>query len=182
VSLQLRRWFRQLEPRVLASLNGPLLSRWRPWLDRHDVFSFSRNPLALGVAIGMFCGLIPGPLQVAGTALLCVWWRGNVIAGALATVYTNPLTIVPLYALAFRIGQWVLPGNHVLPPLDGGGNGQWALNLAHWVQAMGWPLVVGLPILGLVLAVLAWLLIQALWLMPLYQRLWRRRKFARARL
>ena len=160
--MRLRRWFRQLEPRVLASLNGSMLSRWLPWLDQHQVFSFNRHPLALGVALGMFCGLIPGPLQILATALLCVWWRANLIAGALATLYTNPLTIVPLYALAYQIGQWVLPGQQSLPPWGGNGDGQWAQHLGQWVQAMGWPLVIGLPLLGLMLAVAAWLLVQAL--------------------
>lgn len=179
MSLHLKRWFRQLEPRVLATLSGPLLSKWRPWLDRHEVFNFSRNPLALGVAIGMFCGLIPGPLQVASTVLLCVWWRGNLIAGTLATFYTNPLTIVPIYAVAYQIGQWVLPGSHVLPPLGGHGDGHWAMNLFHWVQAMGWPLAAGLPLLGLGLALLAWLVVQGLWLAPVYRRLRAYRQFAR---
>ncbi len=179
--MHLRRWFRHLEPRVLASLNGPLLSRWRPWLDQHEVFNFNRNPLALGVAIGMFCGLIPGPLQIGATLLLCAWWRGNLIAGAIATFYTNPLTIVPLYALAWQIGQWVLPGNHTLPTIGGPGNGHWASDVLHWMQALGWPLAAGLPLLGLGLALLAWLLVQGFWLAPVYRRLWARRRFIKSR-
>ena len=171
----LRRWFRQLEPRVIASLKGPMFDRIKPWLDQHDVFNFNRKPLALGVAIGMFCGLIPGPLQVLGTAVLCCWWRGNVIAGAAATMYTNPLTIVPLYALAFKVGQWVLPGQYTLPPLPNMSlhNGQWMLEMSNWVHALGWPLAVGLPLLALSFALLAWILVHALWLAPVVAR-WRR--------
>ena len=110
-SFSVRRWFRQLEPRVIASLKGPMFDRIKPWLDQHDVFNFNRRPLALGVTFGIFCGLIPGPLQVFGTLILCACFRGNIIAGAVATVYTNPLTIVPLYLLAFHIGQTILPGH-----------------------------------------------------------------------
>ena len=101
---QFRGWLRHLEPRVLANLNNPFLRTMRPWLEQHDVLSFTREPLARGVAIGMLCGLIPGPLQILGSFGLCAWLRGNAIAAALATAYTNPLTIVPLYWLAFQIG------------------------------------------------------------------------------
>jgi uncharacterized protein (DUF2062 family) len=172
---QLRHWLRNLEPRVLAHMNGPLLQRMRPWLDRREVFNFNRRPLALGVAIGMFCGLIPGPLQVPATLAVCAWLRGNAIAGALATCYTNPLTIVPLYLLAFQVGQWVLPGTQTLPPLPTMGHGaaDWMQGLLAWAQAMGWPLLVGLPLLGGALALLAYGAMQALWLSPAIRRSWR---------
>ena len=142
---------RQLEPRVLASFNSPLLRRMRPWLDRHDVLSFTREPLARGVAIGMLCGLTPGPLQILGSLALCAWLRGNVIAAALATIYTNPLTIVPLYWLAFHIGALFLPGQQLMPPFEmpNGDFTQWASGMGEWMTALGWPLLLGLPLLGL---------------------------------
>jgi hypothetical protein len=183
-SQKVRHWLRGLEPKVLAHLQGPLLKRARPWLDRHDVFDFNRRPLAMGVAIGMFCGLIPGPLQIPATFLLCAWLRGNAIAGALATCYTNPLTIVPLYLLAFQLGQWVLPGTYALPPLPTMGASstvEWMQGLMGWAQAMGWPLLVGLPLLGAGFAVIAYLAMQALWLTPAIRRAWqlaRRRRQA----
>ena len=183
-SRRVRHWLRGLEPKVLGHLHGPLLERARPWLNRHDVFDFDRRPLARGVAIGMFCGLIPGPLQVPATFLLCAWLHGNAIAGVLATCYTNPLTIVPLYILAFQLGQWVLPGSYALPPLPAMGASavDWMHGLMDWVQAMGWPLLVGLPLLGAGFAALAYAAMQALWLSPAIKRAWRlfRRRARRA--
>jgi len=46
------------------------------------------------------------------------------------------------------------------------------------MQALGTPLLVGLPVLGLVLAVLGYGLVQALWLAPAVQR---GRRWQRAR-
>ena len=166
----LRRWLRHLEPRVLASMNGPLLGRLRPWLDDKDVLSFHRNPLALGVAIGMFCGLIPGPLQVAGSLLLCVWLRANLIAAAVATFYTNPLTIVPLYMLAFQIGQLVLPA-HASEPSATFAGVNWSHGVLEGVASLGMPLLVGLPTMGLVFAASAYLIVQVVCLLPVIQRL-----------
>lgn len=178
-SFSLRRWFRRLEPRVLASLKGPMFDRLKPWLDQHDVFNFNRRPLALGVAIGMFCGLIPGPLQVFGTLMLCAYLRANVIAGALVTVYTNPITIVPLYLVAFQIGQTLLPGQHVMAPAPAFSwqGTEWMTQLAQWVQSMGWPVLIGLPILALGLSLFSWFFTQALCLAPVVKRLRRLRRY-----
>jgi len=169
---RLRSWLRHLEPRVLDSLNNPWLRGMRPWLDRHDVFSFTREPLARGVAFGMLCGLIPGPLQVLGSLGMCAWLRGNAIAAALTTAYTNPLTIVPLYWLAFQIGAFLLPGQHDMPPFEvpHGDFSQWASGLAEWMTALGWPLLLGLPVLATLLAAIAYVLVQMFFLMPVIRR------------
>lgn len=173
-----RSWLRHLEPRVLDSLNNPWLRRMRPWLDKHDVFSFTREPLARGVAIGMLCGLIPGPLQILGSLALCAWLRGNAIAAALATVYTNPLTIVPLYWLAFQLGALFLPGPQVMPPfvIPQGDLMQWVSGLGAWMTALGWPLLLGLPLLGTLLAANAYALVQVFFLSPVIRRAKRMRE------
>ncbi len=177
---RLRRWLRHLEPRVLASLDTSWLRGLRPWLDRHDVFSFTREPLARGVAIGMLCGLTPGPLQVLGSLALCGWLRGNAIAAALATLYTNPLTIVPLYWVAFQIGALLLPGDHVMPPIvvAKGGIGAWFAGLGEWAMALGWPVLLGLPVLAVVLALNAYALVQVVFLLPVMRRARRMRQLA----
>ena len=112
---RLRRWLRGLEPRVRGHMDRPWLLSLQPRLEQRALFRFQRQPLARGVAAGMFCGLIPGPLQLPGTLLACAWMRGNVVAGGMTTFYTNPLTIVPLYALAFYLGALVMPGEQVMP-------------------------------------------------------------------
>lgn len=167
-----RRGLRGLEPRVRAQLARGWLARWQPWLERRALFRFQRQPLARGVAVGLFCGLIPGPVQLPATLLACACVRGNFVAGGVATFYTNPLTTVPLYALAFYLGALLMPGVQTLPPwssLAPGGNGTLAV-LADWVQALGWPLLVGLPVLGLLAAVLGYVAVHLLWLAPAWQR------------
>ena len=173
-----RSWLRHLEPRVLDSLKSPWLIGLRPWLDRHDVFSFTREPLARGVAIGMLCGLIPGPLQVLGSLGMCAWLRGNAIVAVLVTAYTNPLTIVPLYWLAFKIGAFLLPGQHVMPAFvaPDGGIGAWATGLGEWMFGLGWPLLMGLPALAILLAANAYALMQIFFLTPVVRRARRLRR------
>jgi len=149
----------------------------KSWLDGHEVFSFTRHPLAKGIAFGLFCGLIPGPLQVLGCSLLCILFRGNVIAGVAATFFTNPLTIIPLYVVAFHLGDAVLPGTYNLPPWSGGQGGVGFFEgLITWFKAMGWPLVVGLPLLALMIACTGYVLTQFLWLRPVIRRARRMRQ------
>ena len=164
----LRRWLRRLEPRVHEHLERSWLAGAKPWLERRQLFRFQRQPLAKGVAVGLFCGLIPGPLQLPSTLMVCACIRANLVAGGVATFYTNPITTLPLYALAFQLGALVIPGPQVLPTWDGAGEGVAAM--ADWVQALGWPLLVGLPTLGLLLAVVGFLAVHALWLLPAVQR------------
>ena len=150
--------------------------RWiRPfgtWLKHPNLWHLHRRSVSGGVAVGMFCGLIPGPLQVAATVLVCSFFRGNIVAGVVATFYTNPLTIVPLYIAAFYIGDRLIPGVHVMPAFAdiGFGSPGWVSALAEWVQALGWPLVVGLPVMGAWFAINGYWLINYLWLRPVVAR------------
>ena len=170
--MRIKHWFRSLEPRVLAEFDRPMLAWAKPWLDRHDLLSFTRRPLARGVAIGLLCGLIPGPLQVAATVIVCSFCRGNIVAGVVATFYTNPLTIVPLYIAAFHIGDRLIPGVHVMPAFAdiGFGSPGWVSALSEWVQALGWPLVIGLPVMGVWFAINGYWLVNYLWLRPVVAR------------
>lgn len=176
----LRRWLRGLEPQVRERLERSVLARFQPWLERRALFRFQRQPLARGVAAGMFCGLIPGPLQIPGTLLVCAWLRGNIVAGGVATFYTNPLTTVPLYALAFYLGALVMPGEQSLPAWNSvAPGGDFSVQaLAAWMQALGTPLLVGLPTLAAVMALLGYATVQLLWLTPALQR---KRRWARCR-
>ena len=103
---------------------------------------------------------------------MCTWLRGNAIAAALTTAYTNPVTIVPLYWLAFHIGAWLLPGHHPMPPfvLPQGSFVDWASGMGAWMTALGWPLLLGLPVLGTLLAAIAYALVQAFFLAPVVRR------------
>lgn len=176
----LRRKLRHLEPSVRDQLGRTALARAVPWMEQRALFRFQREPLARGVAAGLFCGLIPGPLQLVGAVGACAWLRGNVVAGGVATFYTNPLTTVPLYVMAFYLGALVMPGAQTLPAWSSvAPGGEFTVQaLGTWMQALGTPLLVGLPTLGLLLAALGYASVQLLWLTPALQR---KRRLARCR-
>src|SRR4029077_9532575 len=67
------------------------------WLHHPNLWHLNRRSVAGGFAIGMFAGLVPGPLQMLTAALLAIPLRMNLPVALITTFYTNPLTIVPLY-------------------------------------------------------------------------------------
>jgi hypothetical protein len=151
------------------------------------LWHLNRRSAAGAVAAGMFCGLIPGPLQMLGAAICAVIFRVNLPLAMLTTFYTNPFTIVPLYIVAFALGQLALPGPgkpFVMPPEYGAeGLVGWTHALIAWMLGLGAPLALGLVLLALGLALASYFLIRVVWRFYLV-RAWhhrRQRRLAAAR-
>ncbi len=174
-----RKHFRKYLPSHASITGNRFIAGFGPWLRHHNLWHLNRQSVAGGVAVGLFAGLVPGPLQILTGVILSIVFRVNLPVAALMTLYTNPLTIVPLYYLAYRYGALVTmsdaPG--ALPAAfstEGLGWSEWIPALLDWMVAMGKPLAVGLPLLGLTLAAAGYLLVDNAW--KIYVRLaWDRR-------
>jgi uncharacterized protein len=156
-------------------------NRWlRPFsstLLHPRLWHLNRHSAAGAVAVGLFCGLVPGPLQMLSAAVLCVFFRVNLPLALLSTLYTNPLTIVPLYVLAFGLGQWIIGGDASFgapPELIGMDLIGWTSELAVWAAELGKPLAVGLIVLASSLAVTGYFGVRWGWRLWLIRQ-WRRR-------
>lgn len=146
---------------------------------RPGMWHLTRRSAARGVAIGMFCGLIPGPLQMLGAVLACLVVRANLPIALATTFYTNPLTIVPLYVLAFGIGRFIVGSDagFVMPPEKGMQSMmEWVQSLTHWFIGLGEPLAVGLLVMAVVFAVLGYVITSLLWRLHVVRAMARRRE------
>ena len=174
----MRRQIRKLLPNHEAIRSNRWLAPFENTLLHPRLWHLNRHSAAGAVAAGMFCGLIPGPLQMLGAAVCAVLFRVNLPLAMLTTLYTNPFTIVPLYIVAFALGQWVLPGDHahfVAPPEPGeAGLVAWARALIDWMIGLGTPLAVGLLLLASGLAVAGYFAVRLVWRFYLI-RAWRLR-------
>lgn len=146
-------------------------NRWiRPFgalLHHHNLWHLHRRSVAGGVAVGLFCGLIPGPFQMLGAAVLSVLFRVNLPVALFTTLYTNPFTILPLYVVAYELGAFVTgqqggatAGALSLPEM---GWDNWYDILPQWLMSLGKPFAVGLPLLAVSLAVAGYLAVRVLW-------------------
>lgn len=145
------------------------------------LWHLNRHSAAGGVAVGLFCGLIPGPFQMLGAALACVVFKVNLPLALVTTLYTNPVTIVPLYLVGYQLGRLVIGdnGQFVAPPeFDWTNMAATYQAFGDWVLGLGKPLALGLVMLASALAVAGYFLVQAVWRWYLI-RAWHRRKARR---
>jgi uncharacterized protein (DUF2062 family) len=157
-----------------------LLSMFGDSLFHPSLWHLNRRSAAGGVAVGMFCGLIPGPLQMVGAGIACVLFRVNLPVSLVTTFYTNPLTIVPLYLVAYQIGTFVL-GASASRPVTPPPEWDWSAPVAsvesicHWMISLGPPLALGVFLLACLLSMLGYGIVRALWSMHL-RRTWQARR------
>jgi uncharacterized protein (DUF2062 family) len=146
------------------------------------LWHLNRHSAAGAVAVGLFCGLIPGPFQMLGAALACVILRVNLPLALITTLYSNPLTIVPLYFAAYSLGELMVEGRgfHFQEPPGFSGYSplEWVTAVTDWLLGMGEPLALGLPLLGIGLAAMGYGLMKFGWRLHILH-VWRRRASCR---
>lgn len=160
----MRKLFREYLPNHDSIRRHRWLAPVQHLLHHHNLWHLHRRSVAGGVAIGLFCGLIPGPLQMVCAVLLAVIFRVNLPVAAFTTFYTNPFTIVPLYLLAYEIGILVSGAEHAAIPAFPDVHWQdWFGEVWGWLMALGQPLLIGLPLLATGLAIIGYFAVRLLW-------------------
>ncbi|TIC83638.1 DUF2062 domain-containing protein [Crenobacter intestini] len=147
--------------------------RWlAPFLGRDELWYLSRRGVALGMAVGVFFGLLTPFAQILFAVAVSILLRANVAAAALSTLVTNPVTFAPVYWLAYRVGQWLLGGSGA-PPADHS-------SLLADLTGVGKPLLVGLVLFAFTVSPLVYFGVNGLWRASSAWA-WRRRSRRRAR-
>lgn len=167
------RWsFKQWLPSRESIHNHKALRRFQPWLTRAYLWHFSRHSVPGAVAIGLIAAMIPGPFQIISAGLLAIKCRLHLPTAIASTLISNPFTILPIYWLAYKLGSLILQ----LPPQSlsqlerVAREDFWSL----W-GVLGWPFVIGMPLLTLGSAALAYVLIQRIWILRVRYR-WAHRR------
>ncbi len=180
-----RKFFRKYLPSAASVRENRLVAMFGSLLRHPNLWHLNRDSVAGAVAIGLFAGLVPGPLQFLTALLLAIPLRRNLPVALLTTFYTNPFTIVPLYLLAYGYGSLLLGGGEdkagIEPFLMDWENFFDSMaRMLDWTLALGKPLAVGLVALALTLAALGYVAVMLGW--RAYVTLaWRRRQKARGK-
>lgn len=161
-TIQRNRWLRWL---------GPTLHHPRLW-------HFSRKGIAMGLALGIFFGLLVPVAQIPLSAAAAVVMRANLPMAVASTLVTNPVTFGPVYFAAYKTGQLVLgreksvhaaaePDNLPSGPTAGKPSEKnwvsWASATWAWLGDAGKPLVVGLGLFACIGGLLAYALTSLAW-------------------
>lgn len=156
-------------------------NRWLRWLGptlfRPQLWHITRRGVSLGVALGIFFGLLVPVAQIPLSAASAVILRANLPAAIASTLVTNPVTFAPIYYAAYRVGAMMLgeedqPRDLELAAATDTDDGR---NWLERIATMGKPLLLGLLILACVLSTLAYLLVSGLWRLQITLA-WRRRR------
>jgi hypothetical protein len=171
-------------------------NRWLRWmgpvLHHPRLWHFSRKGIALGLALGIFFGLLIPVAQIPFSATVAVLLRANLPMAVASTLVTNPVTFGPVYYGAYRLGKWVLGEEDVSEkkavkilekaealPAE---KESWTERMRAWVTYLGTvgkPLVVGLAIVATASGLFIYFLTSALWVL---KTRWTRNRRLRERL
>jgi uncharacterized protein len=127
--------------------------------------------LAWGMALGVFIGITPTiPFHLVGVLSLAALFRVSPVTAFIGIQVGNPLTIVPIYIAAYKVGQFLLyRGRPLVFPET--------FSFKEWVGVLwqgGIALQVGGVIIAIPPAIISYFL--TLWIVQRY----RRRKAAKA--
>ncbi len=173
----MRRHLKKFLPDAETIRNNPWLRPFQSSLLHPRLWHLNRHSAAGAIAAGLFCGLIPGPLQMLGAAVCALIFRVNLPLALFVTLYSNPFTIVPLYLVAYQLGRQLLGDDtgFVAPPAFSTDSlAGWGDAMQTWMATVTAPLAVGLVALASGLAVCGYLATQIAWRVYLV-RAWRRR-------
>jgi len=154
----LRPFIRSLGDRVHRVRDRWYARPFAQWLGDARLWSLQRRGITLAFGAGLAICFVPLPVHIPVALAVATLARVNVPV-ILSTVFlVNPLTVVPVYYLAYRVGCLVLGA-----PRD---TFSFALSW-DWLQnglgPMWKPFLVGCAICALCAGVLGWFLLELLW-------------------
>jgi len=104
-----RRFFTRLSRQYRYKQDHPWYLRPFDYILAHPAyFSATRRSVSSALWLGLFLGLLPIPGQTMIAVLGAFAMRINIPIAAIAVWISNPVTFVPIFYLAYRLGATIL--------------------------------------------------------------------------
>ena len=154
-----RKFFTRISTRFRKKKDHPWYLRPFEYILAHPVyFSATRRSVGGGLWVGVFVALLPLPGQTLVAVIGAILLRVNVPVAAITVWISNPITFVPIFYLAYRIGALLLNIPVEVFPDE--------LSLA-WLSeelALRWkPLALGSLIMAISISSTVYLLVSVVW-------------------
>jgi uncharacterized protein (DUF2062 family) len=155
-----RRYLKRIMPDHRTMREHPHLQRFGQRLAEPKLWHLNRRSIAFGLALGLFVGFMPILGQMLVAAALAIVARVNLPIAVMAVWITNPITMGPIYFIAYQTGAAML----ALPVGDHAFTMSWQW-FTHEFVAIWQPLLLGCFILGTAAAILGILFVRICWRM-----------------
>ncbi|MGH8670632.1 MAG: DUF2062 domain-containing protein [Burkholderiales bacterium] len=153
------------EPDIIR--HNRILRFFEQWLKHPDLWKLNKRSVAGAVAVGMFSGTIPGPVQVVLATLLAFTFRVNLPIAITTTFYSNPFTAVPIIVASYEIGSYVTGESpaYGIPQFGWQDRGVTEILPAFfdWISSLGSTYLIGVSILATTLAIAGYFAVLLLW-------------------
>ncbi|MEK7989857.1 MAG: DUF2062 domain-containing protein [Thiotrichaceae bacterium] len=103
-----RKFFKRMLPHPKTLKSHPHLQFLGDWLHEPNLWHLNRKSLAGGMAVGLFSAFIPFPLQMFWAAILAIYFKVNIPLSISLVWVTNPITIPPMFYLAYCLGAFMM--------------------------------------------------------------------------
>jgi uncharacterized protein len=138
------------------------------WLADPRLWHINRRSTAGAFAVGLFMMYMPPFGQPLMAATAAVFFRVNLPISVVLVFITNPVTIPPMFYVAYLLGAWIL--GEPVPPFE----------LDFWSHPHNWltiltPLGLGSVLCASLCSLVGWLGVRLLWHLNVLRYLRRRR-------
>lgn len=142
-----------------------------------NLFHLNRRSAAGAMAVGLFMAFVPVPFQMLLAAAGAIVARVNLPISVALVWLTNPVTMPPVFYFCYKVGVWILGERE-------GAQFQFELSyewLAHGLQAIWQPFLLGCFLCGSVSAAVGYALIRLMWRWHVVQQLREKQRRLRER-
>lgn len=139
-------------------------------LHNPNLWHFNRRAVSGAISLGLFCAFIPVPSQMIIAAIISLFIHVNLPVSVATVWISNPVTMPPMFYGCYLVGAWFLN----TPASD------FAFELSlQWISsslgAIWQPFLLGCFIVGLIAAMLGYVVTRILWRMAAIRK-WKQRR------
>jgi uncharacterized protein (DUF2062 family) len=150
--------FRKITPRNETLRTHWALKPFGRFFADPRLWSLQRRTVTPAFGAGLAICFVPLPIHIPLAAITAIFCRIHIPTIMVALIVANPVTIVPLYLLAYKVGAWVTG----TPPSTFQFELSW-----DWVQnglgPMWKPFLVGCGLTGAAMGLLGYALLDVVW-------------------
>ena len=153
-----RQWIKKYIPAPHTLLERWPLRVFGPRISDPKLWTLHRRGVTAGFGAGLAICFMPLPVHLPLATLVAVTWRINFPTIIATTLLVNPLTMVPIYYCAYRVGA-AMSG---APVRRFGFRLSWDW-LQHGLGPMWKPFLIGCLVCAVVCGICGWLGLEFIW-------------------